>query len=63
MFYFELNIDKKIDFLLKINSVELKEKIIFVKFPNLEFADFLHVEENSSFNYLKHFIEINYKLY
>ena len=57
MFYFELNIDKKIDFLLKINSVELKEKIIFVKFPNLEFADFLHVEENSSFNYLKHFIE------
>ena len=56
-YYFDLKIGEKIDFLLKINSVDLKEKLIFVKFPNLEFSDFLHVEENISFNYLKHFIE------
>jgi len=56
-FYFDLNIEKKIDFLLKINSVELKEKLIFVEFPKLKFSDFLLVEENISFSYLKQFIQ------
>ena len=56
-FYFDLNIEKKIDFLLKINSIELKEKLIFEKFPKLEFSDFLLVEENISFSYLKQFIQ------
>ena len=56
-FYFDLNIDKKIDFLLKIESSKLKEEIIYIKFPKLNFSDFFSGEENESFNYLKHFIK------
>ena len=55
-FYNELNIEKKIDFLLKINSVEIKEKFIS-NFPSLNFSDFFQAEENISFRYLKNFIE------
>ena len=56
-YYFGLNIEEKIDFLLKIKSIELKEKLIFVKFPNLESKDFFHIEDSISFSYLKYFIE------
>ena len=56
MFYKELNIEKKIDFLLKINSVDIKENFI-LNFPDLKISDFFHVEENISFIYLKYFIE------
>ena len=56
-FYFKLNIEQKIEFLLKIKSVDIKEKLILVKFPNFEFSDFLTIEESISINYLKNFIE------
>ena len=56
-YYFGLNIEEKIDFLLKIKSIELKEKLIFVKFPNLESKDFYSIEDSISFSYLKYFIE------
>ena len=56
-YYFDLNIDKKIEFLTKIKSVELKEKLIFAQFPKLEISHFWNVEDNISFNYLKNFIE------
>ena len=56
-YYFDLNIEKKIDFLLKINSIELKEKLIFIKFPEIKFSGFLSIEDNISFIYLKYFIE------
>ena len=54
MFYLDLNIEKKIDFLLKINSVDIKEKFI-VKFPDLKFSDFF--EETISFRDFKFFLE------
>ena len=56
-YYFDLNIDKKIEFITKIKSVELKEKLIFAQFPKLETLHFWNVEDNISFNYLKNFIE------
>ena len=56
-FYFNLNTDKKIDLLSKIKSISLKEKLIYIKFPIIKFSDFLSLEENISFDYLKNFIE------
>ena len=56
-YYKELNIEKKIIFLLKINSLEFKEKYIFKYFPKLNFEDFLNLEETDSFKYLSNFID------
>ena len=58
-FYFNLNLEKKIDFLLKIQSKELKEKLIFNNhkyFPIIKFSDLLNKEGNLFFDNMKYFI-------
>ena len=56
-FYFDLNLEKKIDFLKEIQSNDFKEKIIFIKFPKIENSDYLSLEERQSLQYLKQFID------
>ena len=59
-FFFGLSIEKKIDMLLKIKSVEIREKLIFNNkehFPILEFSDLLNKEENVCFENMKYFID------
>ena len=59
-YFFSLNIEKKIDMLLKIKSVEIREKLIFNNkehFPIIEFSDLLNKEENVCFKNMKYFIE------
>ena len=59
-YYFNLNIEKKIDFLLKIKSTELREKLIFNNhkyFPIIQFSDLLEKEDNIFFLNMKYFIE------
>ena len=59
-FYFYLNIEKKIDYLLKIKSIELKEKLIFNNhqyFPIIKFSDLLDKEGSIFFNNMKYFIK------
>ena len=56
-FYYNLDIEKKIDFLLLIKSDKLKENLIFIGFPNLKYKDFLNIEESESLIYLEHFIK------
>ena len=52
--------EKKIDFLLKIQSKELKEKLIFNNhkyFPIIKFSDLLNKEGNLFFDNMKYFIQ------
>ena len=58
-FYSNLAPERKIDFLLLIKSDKLKEKMIFVDFPKLEYKDFLNLEESESLNYLNLFLKKN----
>ena len=58
-FYFNLELEKKIDFLMMIKSVKLKEKVIFAKFPYLDYKDILDMEESESLIYLEQFVKKN----
>ena len=55
-FYFNLELEKKIGFLMMIKSVQLKENVILVKFPQLEYIDILALEESESLIYLDQFV-------
>ena len=58
-FYTDLNIEKKISFMIKIKSLFIKEKYLFIYFPELNFDDLLKIEETDSFIYLSYFINKN----
>ena len=55
-FYFNLELEKKIGFLMMIKSFKLKEKVILVDFPHLDYKDFLAFEESESLIYLDQFV-------
>ena len=55
-FYPGLNIEKKINFLLKIKSLVLKEKYIFKYFPEAKFDDLICEEDKELYNYMINFI-------
>ena len=59
-FYFKLKTENKFDFLLKIESMEIINKLILINqeyFPDLKFSDFFSLEENTAFINLTYFIE------
>ena len=51
-----LSIEKKIDLLMKIKSIEIKEKYILNKIPELKFEDILKDENTDTLNYLENLI-------
>ena len=51
-----ISIEKKIEFLIKIKSLEIKEKYILNKIPDLKFEDFIKDENTDSLIYLDNFI-------
>ena len=58
-FYPDLKIEKKINFLLKIKSLEIKENYIFKYFPDLIFEDLICEEDTELYNYIINFIDKN----
>ena len=59
-FYFNLGVEKKVDFLLKIKSCDIREKLIFTNneyFPSLKFSYLLKKDDNIFFSNMNYFIK------